>query len=72
MIELIKKTHGISNLLEPSETAAILGTTTGVLAVWRTTKRYPLSWVKIGRKVMYRPEDVQAFIEHRTVTPAEV
>ena len=72
MTELIKKTRGISNLLEPSETAAILGTTTGVLAVWRTTKRYQLSWVKIGRKVMYRAEDVQAFIESRTVTPAEV
>ncbi len=66
------RTRGLNNLLEPSETADILGTTVGVLAVWRTTKRYPLSWVKIGRKVMYKPDDVQAFINARTVSPVEV
>jgi len=66
-MELIQKARSTTNLLAPKEAADILGTTVGVLAVWRTTKRYPLAYVKIGRKVMYRPEAVQAFIESRTV-----
>lgn len=61
-----------NNLMTPQEAADMLGTTVGVLAVWRTTKRYPLAYAKIGRKVMYRPEAVQAFIESRTVSFAEV
>jgi len=71
-MELIQKTRATSNLLSPKETAEILGTTPGVLSVWRTTKRYPLAFVKVGRKVMYQAEAVQAFIESRTVRPAAV
>lgn len=59
------------NLLKPEITANILGVDVKTLAVWRCTKRYPLPWVRVGRNVMYRPEDVQAFIESRTVSPVE-
>lgn len=71
-MELLQKTRPTNKLLTPTETAVFLGTKVGVLAVWRATKRYPLPFVKIGRKVMYRAEDVEAFIKARTVTPAEV
>jgi len=57
----------ISQLLTPDETAQRLGVTRGTLAVWRCKKRYPLCYVRIGSKVMYRLEDVQRFIEQRTV-----
>ena len=53
----------ISQLLSPQQTARALGTTSGCLAVWRCTRRYPLRFTKIGRKIFYREEDVQAFIE---------
>ena len=33
------------------------------LAVWRCTKRYPLTYVKYGRTVRYRRKDLDAFIE---------
>ena len=46
----------------PDEVAEELQVTTGTLAVWRTTKRYPLPWVKIGRRIFYRRGDVEAFI----------
>ena len=37
------------------------------LEVWRCQKTYPaLRWVKIGRAVRYRREDIQAFIVSRT------
>ena len=38
------------------------------LAVWRTTKRYDLTYVKVGRLVRYRKEDLDAFLERRKVT----
>jgi hypothetical protein len=56
----------ISELLTPAQTAAALHTTKGVLAVWRSKKRYPLKFVRIGRRIFYRVEDVQKFIELRT------
>lgn len=54
-------------LIDPSDVAEMLGTTTGTLSVWRATRRYPLAYVKVGRSVRYRLSDVQAFIESRTV-----
>lgn len=56
----------IKNLLDPQKTAEILGIAEGTLTVWRSTGRYDLPFVKVGNRVMYRPEDVQAFIENRT------
>jgi len=50
-------------LLTPDEAAAILRVSTGTLAVWRCTQRYPLRFIKIGRSVRYRRADVDAFIE---------
>lgn len=57
----------ISRLLTAGEVAAALHLkSTGTLAVWRATKRYELKFVRIGRKIFYRAEHVQAFIEART------
>jgi hypothetical protein len=53
------------NRLTSTEVADILGVTEGTLAVWRCTKRYCLPFVKIGRKIFYRSEDVKAFVESR-------
>ena len=56
----------IAALLTPDETARKLRVTVETLAIWRCTKRYPLPYVKVGRRVMYRPADVDAFIDSRT------
>jgi hypothetical protein len=55
------------DLIRPEETAIRLGVTPGTLAVWRATKRYPLRYVKIGRKVCYRVADIEKFIQLRTM-----
>lgn len=52
-----------TTLLTPKKAAEILGVAIGTLAVWRCTARYPLPFVKIGRRVMYRAQDVNDFIE---------
>lgn len=57
----------LHKLLLPDEAASILGVTTGTLAVWRSSRRYSLPYIKSGGKVMYRPEDLAAFIKSRTV-----
>jgi len=59
--------HEVDELLDENETAAILGVTPGTLQVWRSTKRYPLEYVKIGSKVRYRRSGIRAFIAFRTV-----
>lgn len=48
-------------LLTPQDVAARLGVSTTTLATWRCTKRYPLTYIKVGRLVRYRLADVETF-----------
>ncbi len=54
-------------LLDETQTAERLGVSPNTLQVWRSSKRYPLPYVKIGRNVRYRASAVEAFITSRTV-----
>jgi hypothetical protein len=49
-------------LLTPRQTAKLLHVTYGTLAAWRCNRRYPLAYVRIGRKIYYRPQDIEAYI----------
>lgn len=53
------------SLLTPSQVAECLGVTIGTLSVWRCTGRYPLCFIKVGRRVMYRQSDVENFVNGR-------
>lgn len=55
-------------LIEPDVAGQALDVSSGTLSVWRSTGRYNLPFVKVGRKVRYRAGDVLAFIERRTQT----
>ncbi len=55
-------------LLDESEAAQFLGLSPGTLSVWRTTKRYPLKYIKVGRLVRYRKGDLNSFITSREVS----
>jgi hypothetical protein len=57
----------MSELWNTAQTAQKLAVTKGTLEVWRSTQRYPLRYVKVGRKVMYRAADVEAFLNARTM-----
>jgi predicted site-specific integrase-resolvase len=48
-------------LLTPQDVADRLGVSTTTLATWRCTKRYPLTYVKVGRLVRYRLADIEKF-----------
>jgi excisionase family DNA binding protein len=58
----------MTELLSTEQAAQALGVTPGTLTVWRSTKRYPLKFVRIGRNVRYRPADIEEFIDKRTVS----
>ena len=57
----------IPKLLTPDEVSEILGVSKTTLAIWRSTQRYSLRWIKCGRLVRYHEDDVRCFIESQTM-----
>ncbi len=53
-------------LLDEKSAAEVLEVTPGTLSVWRSTGRYALPFLKVGRKVRYRRTDLLAWLEKRT------
>jgi hypothetical protein len=68
MIDLtaLPKTH----LLDESATAEALGVKPGTLSVWRSTSRYDLPHLKIGRRVKYQVSDILCFMQSSTKSGA--
>lgn len=54
--------------LNRKSAAEYLGVTEGTLAVWASTGRYRLPFIKVGRKVFYTLADLDAFLESRVQT----
>ncbi|MDB2414891.1 helix-turn-helix domain-containing protein [Rickettsiales bacterium] len=61
-----------TQLLKRKEAAEFLGTTEGTLAVWASTKRYKLPYVKVGRNVRYRLPDLIKFLEENTTNYGDI
>jgi predicted site-specific integrase-resolvase len=55
-------------LLKPEETAARLGVSVGTLAVWRCERRYPLRYVRVGRRIRYEVQAIEEFVQRRSVS----
>jgi hypothetical protein len=52
--------------LNDKQTADALGVKATTLAVWRSTGRYNLPFIKSGRLVRYRVKDIAEFLARRT------
>ena len=63
--KLEKLSAGNLGLLTEQEAANYLAIAPGTLAVWRSTGRYALIFVKIGHKVRYRQSDLDTWIKSR-------
>lgn len=61
--EIVQRT---SDLVDEKAAAELLHVSPGTLSVWRSTGRYALPFVKIGRSVRYRLSDLNAWLESRT------
>lgn len=55
-----------SDLVDEREAAEILDVSPGTLSCWRSTGRYALPFVKVGRKVRYSRSGLNAWLESRT------
>ncbi len=55
-----------ADLLDEKAAADLLDVSPGTLSIWRSTGRYNLRFLKIGRKVRYRRSDLLAWLESRT------
>ena len=53
------------DLLNEQEAAQVLDTAPGTLSVWRSTGRYNLPFLKVGRSVRYRRADLLAWLDAR-------
>jgi excisionase family DNA binding protein len=54
-------------LLDVAEAAAYLGLQKHTLDIWRSSGRYGLPFIKVGRRIKYRRQDLDRFLEQRTV-----
>lgn len=55
-------------LLTREQAAEYLGVKSQTLAVWATTGRYDLPFVRVGRCVRYRLSALERFLNSRTVS----
>jgi len=55
-----------ADLLDEQAAAALLTVAPGTLGVWRSTGRYNLPFLKVGRMVRYRRSDLEAWLAART------
>ena len=57
---------GDDRLLSNKQAADYLGIKPNTLTIWRTTKRFVIPYIQIGRKVHYKKSDLDIFLEkHR-------
>ena len=54
-------------LLDRPAAAQYLGIKPNTLAIWASTKRHEIPYIKVGRSVRYRIEDLNAFVLKQTV-----
>ncbi len=56
------------NLLSTEEAAEYIGVQPQTLALWRSTGRYKIPYLKIGRLVKYRQSDLDTWLSTREAT----
>ncbi len=60
-----------NDLLDRPAAAAYIGVKPQTLAVWKSTQRYNLPVIMVGRLARYRRRDLDAWLEARTVGTLE-
>lgn len=65
LAQIVQRT---SDLLDEKAAAEILDVEAGTLSVWRSTGRYSIPFIKIGRNVRYSRKALEDWIESRTRT----
>ena len=61
------RNRNLARLMTPAEVAELLGVREQTLTAWRHRGSQELPYVKAGRLVRYKKEDVERFVQMRTV-----
>jgi excisionase family DNA binding protein len=56
-------------LLTAVEAAALLRVKPQTMAIWRSSHRHALPYIRVGSSIRYRLSDLQRWLQERTVTP---
>ena len=56
----------VRDLVTEQEAADLLKIAPGTLSVWRSTGRYSIPFIKVGRRIRYRKSALEAWLESRT------
>ena len=64
-MEFHKNMEMENDLLDSAETSQLINVSQGTLAVWRSTCRYNLPYIKVGRLVRYRRSDIEDWLDRR-------
>lgn len=56
----------VDDLVDEKTAALKLNVTPGTLSVWRSTGRYSLPFIKVGKNVRYRVADLDSWLVERT------
>jgi helix-turn-helix protein len=59
--------NAAGDLLDEKQAADFLKVASNTLSVWRSTKRYPLPYVRVGRCIRYKRSDLEKFVAENTV-----
>ena len=58
-----------NKLVNEREAARILCVSPGTLSVWRSTRRWPLPFVRVGSAIRYSVAALEKFVAERTIVP---
>jgi hypothetical protein len=60
------KPESENDLLDETEAAEVLTIAPGTLSVWRSTGRYEIEFIKVGRRVRYKRGALLKWLDSRT------
>ena len=56
-----------AGLMPPRDAAVYIGVKINTLAVWRMTNRYGLRYLKLGKAIRYRKDDLDEWLASKAV-----
>ena len=56
-----------SGVMTPRDAAVYIGVKINTLAVWRMTNKYGLRYLKLGKAIRYRKEDLDEWLASKSV-----
>ena len=63
---------GPDRLLTPAQAADMLAVKAQTLAVWRSSHRHGLPYVKVGSAIRYRLSEIEQWLQARTVSAPSI